>query len=62
MSTDQAYVFKCYDSRDDTARFTPHTSFDDTSFGPDVPLRESIEVRSYVFWEDAEPQDIAREL
>ncbi|KAK9805395.1 hypothetical protein WJX73_010916 [Symbiochloris irregularis] len=62
MMPDQAYVFKCFDSRDNVARFTPHTSFSDPETPAWAPERESIEVRSYVFWENDSPQDIAREF
>lgn len=54
MRPDEALVFKCYDSaKDGRARFTAHGSFDDPSAPADAPVRESIEVRSIVFWEDA---------
>ena len=52
IDTDEAYVFVCYDSRADRARFTPHAGFRDLSVGDDAPPRESVEVRAYVFWED----------
>ena len=49
MQTDEAYLFVCYDSRQDgRARFTPHTSFDDPTCPPDAPERESVEIRAYV--------------
>lgn len=51
INTDEAYVFVCYDSRLDRARFTPHTAFKDLSIGEDAPPRESVEIRAYVFWE-----------
>jgi len=54
MQPDEALMFKCYDSnRDGRARFTAHGSFDDPNAPADAPVRESIEVRSIVFWEDA---------
>ena len=45
MTREEAIVFKCYDSRKDVARFTPHGSFDDPSTPPDAAPRESMEVR-----------------
>ncbi len=36
---DEAYVFVCYDSRKDRARFTPHTGLQHHSVGPDAPPR-----------------------
>ena len=54
MRPDEALVFKCYDSqKDGRARFTAHGSFDDPDAPADAPVRESIEVRSIVFWEGA---------
>lgn len=43
-----------FDSRNDgkTAILTPHTAFDDTTKPSDAPLRESIELRLLVFYED----------
>jgi hypothetical protein len=50
MQTDEALLLKCYDSRTDgTARFAPHTAFEDPTAGPDVAPRESIEVRTFLF-------------
>lgn len=50
MSTDEAFVFKQYDSKTDgRARQTPHSAIqcaDDHG-----PPRQSIEVRCLVFWE-----------
>jgi hypothetical protein len=50
MQTDEALLLKCYDSDPDRARFTAHSAFDlpDTPTG--APARESIEVRTLVFW------------
>lgn len=62
MRPDEAYIFTCYDSRYNRARFTPHTGFTDPTARPDAPERESIEIRAYAFWENEEPQPIAREL
>jgi len=57
INTDEAYAFVCYESRNDRARFTPHTGFKDLSVGPGAPPRESIEIRAFCFWEDEPPQD-----
>jgi hypothetical protein len=62
IAVDEAYVFVCYDSRADRARFTPHTGFLDHGTSAGAPLRESVELRSYCFWEDEEPQEAVREL
>ena len=43
-----------FDSKDDgkTAILTPHTAFDDASKPEGAPLRESIELRLLVFYDD----------
>ncbi|MEE8122932.1 MAG: CmcJ/NvfI family oxidoreductase [Alphaproteobacteria bacterium] len=52
MQRNEALIFKVYDSeKDGRARFTAHTSFDDPTSPPDAPPRESIEVRTLVFFE-----------
>lgn len=51
MQTNEALVFKCYDSeRDGRARFTAHSSFDDPGSPPDAAPRESIEARTLAFF------------
>ena len=42
-----------YDSVDDgiTARLTPHTAFQDPTTPADAPPRESIELRTLVFYD-----------
>jgi hypothetical protein len=51
MRSDEAIVFKVYDSeKDGRARFTPHTSFDDPSTPAGAPPRQSIEARALAFW------------
>jgi len=50
MGVDEALVFKCYDSRRDTARFVAHTAFDDPTTPADAPPRESIEMRTIAFF------------
>jgi hypothetical protein len=53
MSRDEGLLLKCYDSeRDGRARFMPHTSFDDPTAPADKPVRESIELRTLVFFPD----------
>ncbi len=47
MERDEALVFKCFDSDPAvTARFTPHTAFDDPAMPADARPRESIEFRA----------------
>ena len=62
MDVDEAWVFKCYDSRRNCARFTPHAAFVDPSSPADAPPRESVEIRSFAFWEQETPQDVALDL
>lgn len=50
MQPDEAIVFKCYDSDESLARFTPHAAFNDPTTAPDSPPRESIEVRAFAFF------------
>lgn len=53
MRTDEILLLKCFDSaRDGRARFMPHTSFQDPTAGTDVLPRESIELRTLVFFAD----------
>lgn len=48
----EALLIKGYDSATDgRARLSFHGAFDDPSSPPDAPPRESIEVRTLVFWE-----------
>lgn len=52
MEPNEAMLLKCYDSlTDGRARFTAHSAFRDPSAAPDAPARESIEVRTLVFFE-----------
>jgi hypothetical protein len=53
MELDEGVLIKCYDSVEDgsVARFTPHTAFEDPSTPGDAPFRQSIEVRSLVFYD-----------
>ncbi len=51
METNEAMVFKCYDSlTDGRSRFTAHTAFDDPNSPADAPERESIESRALAFF------------
>ena len=52
LDEDEAVLLKNYDSRTDgTARFTAHGSFHHPDTGPDATPRESIEVRTLMFWD-----------
>lgn len=51
MQAEDIFIFKNYDSREDgTARFTPHTAFDDPATPEGAPPRESIETRVLAFF------------
>jgi hypothetical protein len=51
MQRDEVLLLKCYDSATDgRARFTAHTGIDDSTSAPDAAPRESIEVRTLVFF------------
>jgi hypothetical protein len=51
LERNEAILLKCYDSADDgRARFTAHTSFEDPTSPPNAAPRESIEVRSLIFF------------
>lgn len=52
MAEDEAILIKGFDSEPyGKARFTPHTAFDDPTTRPDAPPRESIEVRTFAFFD-----------
>jgi hypothetical protein len=52
MRADEALLLKCFDSaRDGRARFMPHTSFADPNAPVDMLPRESIELRTLVFFD-----------
>jgi hypothetical protein len=52
MQADEALLLKCYDSaRDGRARYMPHTSFADPNAPADMLPRESIELRTLVFFD-----------
>jgi hypothetical protein len=51
MRTDEVMLIKCYDSVDDgRARFVPHSAFVDPTTPAGAPPRESIELRTLVFY------------
>ena len=53
MQEDEAYVFVNYDSRHDgRARFTPHSTIVDPDVPKDAPVRQSVETRAFVFWDE----------
>jgi len=52
MQTDEAIVFKCYDSmKDGRSRWSAHAAFDDPTSPPNAPARESIEMRTLAFFD-----------
>jgi hypothetical protein len=53
MQADEAVLIRCFDSaRHGPARFSAHGAFDDPQTPADAPPRESIEVRTLVFFRD----------
>ncbi|KAI6157164.1 hypothetical protein BKA82DRAFT_13262 [Pisolithus tinctorius] len=54
MDPEDFVLFKCFDSVQDgsVAILTPHTGFEDPKTRKDAPLRESIELRALVFYEN----------
>jgi hypothetical protein len=51
MQPDEALIISCYDSaRQHAARFSAHGAFDDPETPANAPPRESIEVRTLVFF------------
>jgi len=48
---DEAIFIKCFDTRDDVAACACHTSFINPNASEDAPLRESIEIRAWVFYQ-----------
>jgi hypothetical protein len=51
MTTDEALLIKCYDSRRDVARFTAHSAFIDPTTPTGAEPRASIEIRTVAFFE-----------
>jgi hypothetical protein len=53
MREDEALLLKCYDSaRSGIARFAPHSAFEDPTAPADKLPRESIELRTLVFYDE----------
>lgn len=51
LREDEVVLIKSYDSSTTvTARFTPHTAFEDPTTPHDAPPRESIELRAFAFY------------
>lgn len=51
MRRDEVMLIKCFDSADDgRARFVPHSAFEDPTTPADALPRESIELRTLVFY------------
>ena len=55
MQANEVLLLKCYDSDPARTRFTAHTAFADPTSAHDAPARESIEVRTLVFFAPASP-------
>ena len=52
MERDEAVLLKCFDSRTDgTARWTAHGAFPDPTTPAGAAARESIEIRTLMFWD-----------
>jgi hypothetical protein len=52
MERDEVVLLKCYDSlTDGTARWTAHGAFRDPNTPADAAPRESIEIRTLMFWD-----------
>lgn len=52
MQRNEALVFKVFDTDTSVAtRFTAHSAFDDPNTPPGAPPRESIETRTFAFWD-----------
>lgn len=57
MTGDEAMVFKCYDSATDgRARWTAHSAFDDPTSPANARPRQSIEIRTLVFFDEGGPR------
>ena len=52
MERNEAMVFKVFDTDQNVpTRFTAHSAFDDPDTPPNAPPRESIETRTFAFWD-----------
>lgn len=57
MTEGEAMVFKCYDSATDgRARWTAHSAFDDPTSPTNARPRQSIEIRTLVFFDEENPR------
>jgi hypothetical protein len=55
MRQDEVMLIKCFDSADDgRARFVPHAAFVDPTTPADALPRQSIELRTLVFYEECD--------
>lgn len=51
ITPDQVILLKTYDSEQDgRARFVGHSAFEDPNTAPDAPVRESVEIRTIMFF------------
>jgi len=52
MTVDEAVLIKCFDTeKDGRARFSLHSAFDDPTTPANAPARESIEIRTFAFFD-----------
>jgi len=52
MTRDEAILIKCYDSeKDGRARFSLHSAFTDPTSPANARPRQSIEIRTFAFWD-----------
>jgi hypothetical protein len=51
LDVNECVLLKCWDSDERVARFAPHTGFEDPTTPPGTPPRESIEFRTYAFFD-----------
>ncbi len=51
LGVDETILIKCWDSDARVARFAPHTGFEDPTTPPNTPPRESIEFRTFAFFD-----------
>lgn len=57
MGLEECLLIKCFDSKQDgRARRSPHSAFQVECQDERAPMRQSIEVRCLVFWEDQETE------
>jgi hypothetical protein len=50
MEADRVILLKTYESEEGKARFVGHSAFEDPSSRPDAKARESVEIRTIVFY------------